>query len=106
MITSSHLTEQATVTKRIEIPVIGMKCGGCALQIQQALSELKGVLRATVSHAEAKAYIRYAPGQVTVQQISEAILKAGYQTGEPVSTNNTTQPQQEQIKQSCCCGTK
>ncbi|HEY3328003.1 MAG TPA: heavy metal-associated domain-containing protein [Novimethylophilus sp.] len=106
MTTPHHSAGQAAVAVNIEIPVIGMSCGGCAQHIQQALSELQGVMQATVSHTEAKAHIRYAPEQVTVQQIIKAIIKAGYQAGEPLATDKTTHPHQQQANRPCCCAKK
>ena len=88
----------------VEITVGGMSCGGCAQTVQQALSMMDGVVLAKVSHAAGKAQINYNPDKVTVQQLQEAIQKAGYQAGEP--TTRKIQIVSQNPTSGCCCSPK
>ncbi|MDZ4142458.1 MAG: heavy metal translocating P-type ATPase [Methylotenera sp.] len=78
---SQHLAIYEKQEEHIEIPIGGMTCAHCANKIQQALAALKGVLRATVNHAEAKAHIYYQPDQVSVRRMNDVIRQAGYLPG-------------------------
>lgn len=106
MINLQHSAGQDIHEEHIEIPIGGMSCGGCAQTVQQALSGLTGVMHASVSHAEAKAHIHYAPDQVSVKQLTEAIIKAGYQAGEPLATGNPAPLGEAPAGRSCCCAKK
>ena len=90
----------------IEIPVGGMSCGGCAQTVQQALFALDGVIAARVNHADAKAQIHFEPSRVSVAQIQEAIRKAGYQAGEPITAGNPASGCKGQAASACCCAKK
>ncbi len=59
--------------------VTGMACGGCSNTLQQALLALEGVAAADVSHVEARAVVTFDPARVTVPQLRQAIVAAGYQ---------------------------
>jgi copper chaperone CopZ len=63
----------------VTLQITGMACGGCANTIRQALLELPGVAGAEVSHADASAGVSYDPDRVTLEQIRNAIVSAGYQ---------------------------
>ncbi len=47
--------------------------------VMKALEGLKGVKSARVSFREKLAYVTYEPGVVTVEQMIEAVNKAGFQ---------------------------
>lgn len=92
--------------QKIDLPVTGMSCGGCAQTVQQALSGLNGVTAVTVSHAEAKAHIHFMPEQITVAQIQGAIRKAGYEVGNPLAPDSIIEIRLKLVGQSCCCAKK
>ena len=46
--------------------VIGMSCAGCAANIQQALSERKGVIEARVNFAASAVIVEYKPTRSVV----------------------------------------
>lgn len=62
----------------IEVKVEGMTCGNCARRVENALLELRGVLRADVDLASGRARIH--PGKIapTIEEIEQKIAKAGY----------------------------
>ncbi len=59
--------------------ISGMTCGGCANAVTKVLLALPGVVKAEVSHIEAKAEVSYDPGQVTAEQLKTAITSTGYE---------------------------
>ena len=60
------------------ISISGMTCGGCANAVSKVLLALPGVVKADVSHIEAKAEVSYDPGQIEPDQMKAAIKAAGY----------------------------
>jgi Cu+-exporting ATPase len=68
-----------TVTATIEIPIKGMTCTNCAMTIERTLNEkVPGVINASVNFATERAHVEYIPTIATVEDIIEAIEKAGY----------------------------
>lgn len=90
--------------EHMEVPVSGMSCGGCAATVQQALEALTGVVAAKVSHAEAKAQIDFDPASVSVPQLLESILKAGYEPGVPLA--KASSGCHGETGKPCCCSKK
>lgn len=60
------------------IPVIGMSCSSCALQVEKKLQSIEGVLTAVVSLPSRSATIQFDKSLVTPLQLKEAISKIGY----------------------------
>ncbi len=56
----------------------GMVCSGCAEKVQSALSEVPGVVGTTISLKENRAIVEYEKGEVTVEELSKAVEKAGF----------------------------
>lgn len=67
-------TQHATVAK-VEIPVTGMTCGGCAARLQRVLSSQEGVDSATVSFDTGSAIV---VGKVDLPTLHAAIRGAGF----------------------------
>ena len=68
------MTEQ-TVT----IPITGMTCANCALNIERALNKkVPGVVNASVNFATERVLVKYVPTVSTMEEIISAIKKAGY----------------------------
>jgi len=65
-------------TKEI-IPVVGMHCASCAINIETRLKKLDGVQTCEVSYASDKAKIDYDPAQVTIETMNAEIKKLGYE---------------------------
>ncbi len=66
-------------TAKIELPLTGMTCANCALNIERALNKkVSGVVSATVNFASERASIEYVPAVSTLDDIVAAIEKAGY----------------------------
>ena len=66
-------------TATVEIPITGMTCANCAMNIERALGRrVPGVTQASVNFATEKATVKYLPGLVDLTRIVSAIEKAGF----------------------------
>lgn len=84
-------TDSAVLTSTIEssgygvvneqaiIQIGGMTCAICVQTIENALKGLDGVQTVSVNLGTERAYVRYNPSQVSLQQMRDAIVDAGYQ---------------------------
>ncbi len=62
-----------------EIPVTGMTCANCAMNIERALrKKAPGVVRASVNFGSERAHVEYIPTLTSIEEIISAIEKAGY----------------------------
>jgi len=69
----------STATAKIELPITGMTCANCAMNIERALKRnVQGVVSASVNFATERAAVEYAPSVSTIDDIVSAIEKAGY----------------------------
>lgn len=75
--------------------VIGMSCAGCAANIQQALSERKGVIEARVNFAASDVIVEYNPTLVSDKDLQKTVQEAGY----ALLLENETEPEQAEILQ-------
>lgn len=63
---------------KTEIKVSGMTCGACAVSVKRALTKVKGVNSADVSHEKGLATVVYDDDQTNEQQLREAINRTGF----------------------------
>ena len=71
--------------QRLDLPVTGMNCAGCAANIEKALKNVPGVESANVNFATARATVIYSPKIIRPDEIEAAVVSAGYgvlKTGE------------------------
>jgi copper chaperone CopZ len=73
----------AASATRATFPVEGMVCEGCQNSIQDAVSELDGVVSCTADHEKKHAEVVYDPAKVKPDQIVAAIGKLGYRAAAP-----------------------
>ncbi len=66
------------MSQRIEFPVTGMTCASCVRRIEKTLTKVPGVAEASVNLATEKARVDYDPALVSVDQLRQAVEKAGY----------------------------
>ncbi len=64
--------------EEVVIPIQGMHCASCVRRIEEALTALPGVIRASVNLATAQAMITYLPGATTLTDLRRAIQDSGY----------------------------
>lgn len=63
----------------VEMPVVGMHCANCAKAVERALKrKVPGVQDAHVNYAAESVAIEYKPAQATLEQMAQAVEKAGY----------------------------
>ena len=72
-------------SSKVEFPVIGMNCGGCAKKVKRHLEEVAGVAHAEVSHEAASAVVEYDPGQTDVDALKAVVLGLDYKVELPES---------------------
>ncbi len=76
--------EKAPEQKVAVIPVNGMTCVTCELQVNKVLKELPGVIESTASTTNKSVVVTYDPAQATIEQLVDAInTKTGYKALPP-----------------------
>jgi Cu+-exporting ATPase len=79
-----HRSGYGVATRRIDLPVIGMTCANCAANIDRALNrKVPGVIEASVNFASERASVEYIPSLAGVEDLVDAIRKAGYDAVAP-----------------------
>ncbi|WP_410509182.1 heavy metal translocating P-type ATPase [Methanosarcina hadiensis] len=64
----------------VSIEVYGMTCGHCQKRVADAVSSLEGVESVDVNLEAERATVNFDPEKVSLEDIKEAVLKAGYST--------------------------
>jgi Cu+-exporting ATPase len=63
----------------VDIPVTGMSCANCAMTIEKTLNKkVPGVVKASVNFASERASVEYIPSLTGLDEMIQAIQKAGY----------------------------
>ena len=65
--------------QQLSIGVQGMTCANCSARVERALNKADGVSEASVNLATEKATVRFVPGAITLEAISDTIRRAGYE---------------------------
>ncbi len=65
-------------TARLDLPLQGMHCAGCASRIEHALGELDGVQHVQVNFATEKATLQYEPTVLSLEHITNTVEDIGY----------------------------
>ena len=75
------------VTAKVELPITGMTCANCALNIERTLNKkVPGVVQASVNFASERAAVQYLPNLTSVEEMIAAIRQAGYDAIPPDET--------------------
>lgn len=64
--------------EQVTFKITGMHCTSCALSIDDALGEKKGVVSAATSYAAARVTVVFNPAVVTIDQLKQTIAELGY----------------------------
>ncbi len=67
----------ATTTTTLKVE--GMTCNHCRMSVTKALKELDGVTDVVVELEGKKADVTFDPSKVSLQDLKEAVVDAGYQ---------------------------
>ncbi|MBI0582936.1 MAG: heavy-metal-associated domain-containing protein [Methanomassiliicoccus sp.] len=62
----------------ITLNVKGMKCGGCAKRVEDALKGLPGVTSAKVDLKKGEVQVAYDSASTTPEQMKKKVTEAGY----------------------------
>lgn len=65
--------------QRIDIPIRGMRCASCVVNIQKGLSRLEGVIAADVNLAAERASITFDPERLKTVDLTNTIRDLGYE---------------------------
>ncbi len=60
------------------IPVEGMTCSGCELNIEKAVKKLDGIIKVKADHQKGEVNIKFEKGKVNINDMVKAINKTGY----------------------------
>ncbi|MCM3238224.1 heavy metal translocating P-type ATPase [Heyndrickxia oleronia] len=66
-------------SEKADFNLVGMTCAACANRIEKTLNKLDGVKNATVNFALETGIVEYNPSEITIQEMSKAVEKIGYQ---------------------------
>jgi len=78
------------MTKKARLSINGLSCAGCVNTVETALRGVAGVEQASVNFAEHTAFVE---GDVAVEQLLDAVKKAGYEAAELKDESDTEQKQ-------------
>ena len=90
MTASLSIPDDATV-RRVQWPVSGMTCVGCARSIDRALSEEPGVLEVKVNFSAEQVSVTFKEEQVDTARLKDLIRQAGFQVVEARRGQSTEQ---------------
>ena len=64
--------------QRVELPLMGMHCAGCAGRIERALAAVPGVAKVSVNFATARAAVVFNSGQTASGELLKAVQNEGF----------------------------
>ncbi len=83
-------------TAKVELPITGMTCANCAMNIERALNKkVPGVVQASVNFANERATVEYLQTLTDVDTIVAAIQKAGFGAIPPDETADEEDAEQK-----------
>lgn len=65
--------------KNIDLKIEGMHCDGCAKRLEKVLNNIEGVESAKVSFNDKCASVEYTEENVSIEELKEAIVDAGFE---------------------------
>ena len=87
---------------RLELNIGGMSCASCVGNVEGALKKVRGVVSVEVNLATEKALVRHVPGVASLQEIRDAVRKAGYTVeggGEDGSSEHETMDRLAKVRE-------
>ena len=83
-------------TAATEFPVTGMTCANCAMNVERALNRrTPGVVRASVNFATERARVEYIAAEASVDDLIDAVRKAGFDAIAPDDGDATEDAEQK-----------
>jgi Cu+-exporting ATPase len=81
--------------EQVMLPIEGMTCASCVRRVERSLTKVSGVQEANVNLATEQARVSFDPTIVGLEQLQQAVEKAGYKIGQLPEPE--TAEQREQI---------
>jgi len=75
-----------------QLKILGMTCAACVKAAERAVKKLDGVMEVNVNFATEKMSVQYDESKVTIQNIKEAVSKAGYEAKQEETDKEVTIP--------------
>jgi len=74
------MTDSSTAgkTEKVNLPITGMHCANCALNLEKGLAGTPGIKQAVVNFASEKATLDYDPAQISLAKIKNTVSESGY----------------------------
>ncbi len=70
---------------KVEFPVIGMSCGGCAKKVKRHLEEVDGVVNADVDHNTSAAIVEFDPSKTNIDALKAVVTGLEYKVEWPAA---------------------
>ena len=80
-----------------QFAVTGMTCAACSAHVERAVSQLPGVKTAAVNLMLGRLNATYDEGEVTAQEIIDAVIRAGYGAREADEKDLAPDKQQDEV---------
>lgn len=77
-------------TERVDLPIAGMSCAGCAQRIEKALTAAPGVNEARVNFATSRATVEFDPNVTGREALAQTVRDTGYDV--PAATSPQVDP--------------
>ncbi|HEX3020928.1 MAG TPA: heavy metal translocating P-type ATPase [Lachnospiraceae bacterium] len=74
------------------VKISGMTCAACAQRVQKVVGKQEGIQNASVNFATEKLLVEYDDGKISMDNIKQAVEKAGYGVIEEKQTSTVTLP--------------
>lgn len=68
--------------QRVALPLVGMHCAECALNIEKSILHLPGVAEANVNYVTNRATVVFEPARISLEEVKRGFEKPGYHVGE------------------------
>ncbi|MDQ3008914.1 MAG: cation transporter [bacterium] len=72
------ISSKATKGQELTLEVEGMHCTSCAMNIDGALEDTAGVLKADTSYAHSKVTVQFDPSLTSPEELKKVITEQGY----------------------------
>ena len=76
--TRSDTVPPKTGPTTVTLPVIGMSCAACAVNVEGTLRSIPGIQSANVNFANKSAFLSYDPAMVELAEARQLVQDAGY----------------------------
>ncbi len=81
-----------TLVKTAQLRINGMTCAACARAAERAVQKLPGIAEAGVNFATEKMTVKFEDGKLALEDIKNAVAKAGYEAVEEKTEKEVTIP--------------